>query len=389
VGSSRISVWSLFIFFTPCAMASREDPGPQVAEVSPRRVTSFEAQARLGERSKDTSEHSLPLPWSPRHTVGQPEQRPLASSPSCRGRRRSAAPPCVRRQQSAPLHGMPTLATSSSTHACSQPTDVALGEFEGTGSASREKSKEPAMSSDALTDKALRKSEELLAEMVALGLSDEDDPHRAAFESKLSVDTTDDSICPSPTSQPSHVALKGNLDTVEMPVVLVDKLVDMWQKYRNLRAVSCEAPAAQESDMWKQPHCHLDAEVASALSATMDDTGSVAGSHISTAASLSSGNLSPRDVLRSKGGAPKAAMCAEATKSTSQLIRVARATAFAQPQSPRHVQSPRQVHPCSPRQAIAPPKSVVTSGSVRAPLACALVQQTINITNTYHVYQNP
>jgi len=102
--------------------------------------------------------------------------------------------------------------------------------------------------------RALRKSELLLAELSALGLSDEDNSGITENEPGSVFSTCEDfaplkSACSSPARSPTRASLlPRKSDTVEVPVALLDMFVDTWSKYRNLDLESTPKGEAFDGD---------------------------------------------------------------------------------------------------------------------------------------------
>lgn len=82
---------------------------------------------------------------------------------------------------------------------------------------------------NAITNLALEKSEQLLAQLTALGLEGEDCHFVADMKSRTfsAISCLEASVCSSRCSTPS-----GQVATVELPVQVVDLLMEAWTKYR-------------------------------------------------------------------------------------------------------------------------------------------------------------
>lgn len=82
---------------------------------------------------------------------------------------------------------------------------------------------------NAITNLALEKSEQLLAQLTALGLEGEDCHSMADVKSRTfsAISCLEASVCSSRCSTPT-----GQVATVELPVQVVDLLMEAWAKYR-------------------------------------------------------------------------------------------------------------------------------------------------------------
>lgn len=99
------------------------------------------------------------------------------------------------------------------------PVDVSQRKHEDTSTT-------PSHSPHAITDAALERSEQLLAELLALNLPDEARKTRKSVSMSMSSIA---SLCSSPTHKPRDQSKKD--DMVEVPVALLDLLVQTWIKH--------------------------------------------------------------------------------------------------------------------------------------------------------------
>lgn len=173
-------------------------------------------------------------------------------------------------------------------------------------------SRTPTLTPHALTDVVLRKSELLLAELAALGLSDElqDDAGTKECErsnKRMRSLTSEDAFClkatcSTPTSDAALRCSEHKLsETVEVPVVLLNLFSETLSKYRSM--VQC-SPSSKTNGIAEHEFAELGAAdgLGSTCSSTMYEDGTAGSTTPNTSLS------SPR-VLTS----PSAASCAEST----------------------------------------------------------------------------
>jgi hypothetical protein len=182
-----------------------------------------------------------------------------------------------------------------------------------TRDASSKTPKTPTMTPHTLTDIALKKSELLLAELAGLGLTSEGDDKAEVARGEREPEPEDgqssgkdDAFCldTTPTSS-SALARCGqkHIDTVEVPVVLLDLLSEITSEYQSL-VTAPQNKAKPESDL-SSAKIKLADTVSSGASTTDDSTGgscvcSLGGSLTAPAASRSSCSRSgPGSVSRS------------------------------------------------------------------------------------------
>jgi hypothetical protein len=246
----------------------------------------------------------------------------------------------------------------------------------------------PSPTAHAITDVALRKSEVLLAKMVALGLADHDEVGSAEDEHEDAVSTIaamSESACSSPRSFPILPSTTSKTtDTVEVPAALLDLFVETWARHRNVQL------DAEGVDRCRPYHDHV-AEPKSkritsqASSTTIDGLSSAddASCWSSAGCSVSVPSLAPAS-CSSSVASPR--MSPRKTLGERQILGERHSLLESGPQDRRAscaslIQSPILGHRQILRQAA--PAIAVESRAGCRPVSCT-VQQTVTITHTVH-----
>lgn len=252
-------------------------------------------------------------------------------------------------------------------------------------------SKTPTMTSLALTETALRKSELLLAEFATLDLSDTGVKDKCEdLESAMTEESCPNSLCLSPRVESVSSDLP---DTIEVPVALLESFAETCSHFCNQQSLSaCEANVCDRSESGEahaadpKARSGSESEVSSTrASSCMDDVGSAEGSvgHASPPTSLQRPLLRCLSPPRESVQPPtitKRWLSPCARRAVSPTISQQRWNANAmlgRALPPVHV-NPRMCRQASPRTSF--PTLLPKVGSCKIE-----VQQTITVTNTVHV----
>jgi hypothetical protein len=115
--------------------------------------------------------------------------------------------------------------------------------------------KTPTLTPHTLTETALRKSEDLLSQLAALGLSLDEEVGEEAGSSSISTDgqlplhNEYDEESEAHESPVRRSMGSGPTDTVEVPVALLNMFVETWTKYQNLHAEALNAKLQNDGNV--------------------------------------------------------------------------------------------------------------------------------------------
>jgi hypothetical protein len=233
--------------------------------------------------------------------------------------------------------------------------------------------KTPMDTPHALTNTALERSEQLLAQLAALGLDEDNlaDNIAAALETKsCALSSRATSRATSVRSTPTSRSLMTKFDTVELPVAVLDLLMEAWSKSQHDNSLD-------QITMPDSPGVEPEPEQCNTPDSSMPSPSSTAKDSPSLSSPL---QVSPRMTLQ-ESSRPTLGFLRSAAKTEEWTCLPGRLP------SARHLQSSstRAASPVVPsivrHSVVAPSITLGSCGGYRSPITCT-AQQTITITNT-------